>query len=89
MYPSAEKLQSSSFPLLRGFLLWSTIGGTVWGIYTGLLAYWVGNALSGYPLTSFLLAGGITTALIAVIFVVERRRSRHHVPGDGDAPASA
>lgn len=71
----------------RQFLLWSTIGGTVWGVYTALLAYWVGNALSGYPLTSFLLAGAITTALIAIVFVVERRRSANLRTSDAAAKA--
>ena len=60
----------------RKFLLWSTIGGTTWAIYTSLLAFWVATALAGHPLASFLLAGAITTALIAVIFIVENRRRR-------------
>jgi len=58
------------------FLLWSVVGGGIWGTYTALLAYWVGSALSGYPITSFFLAGGITTVLIVVVFWVEHRRSR-------------
>jgi membrane protein DedA with SNARE-associated domain len=60
----------------RRFLVWSTIGGTTWAVYTSLLAYWVGTSLSGYPVASFLLAGTITTVLIAVIFLVDRSRRR-------------
>lgn len=69
------------------FLLWSSIGGVIWGTYTALLAYWVGNALSGYPITSFLISGGITTVAIVAVFWLEHRRSSG---GGGDAaPAPA
>ena len=60
----------------RQFLLWSTVGGVVWGTYTALLAYWVGNALSGYPIASFFISGAITTLIIVLVFWLERRRSR-------------
>ena len=56
------------------FLLYSTIGGVLWGTYTALLAYWVGNALSGYPIASFFISGAITTVIIVVVFWLERRR---------------
>lgn len=72
----------------RQFLLWSSIGGTTWAIYTSLLAYWVATALAGYPLASFLIAGLITTALIAVIFVIEGRR-RGFAADAVQAPADA
>ena len=63
------------YPYSR-FLLWSSIGGVLWGTYTALLAYWVGNALSGYPVASFFIAGWITAGIILVVFWFERRRSR-------------
>lgn len=59
----------------RLFLMWSTLGGVLWGTYTALLAYWVGNALSGYPIASFFISGGITTVIIIGVFWWERRRS--------------
>ena len=33
----------------RQFLLWSTIGGVLWSVYTCLLAYAVGTALADFP----------------------------------------
>jgi membrane-associated protein len=57
------------------FLLWSTIGGALWSVYTCLLAYAVGTALDNFPLASVIISGTITTALIAVIFWrVKRQR---------------
>jgi membrane protein DedA with SNARE-associated domain len=60
----------------RRFLLWSSIGGTLWSIYTCLLAYAVGTALSDFPLASVVISGAITTLALAVLFIVVRRRRR-------------
>lgn len=68
----------------RRFLLWSAIGGAAWGAYTALLAYWVGNALSGYPITSFFVSGGITTLIVVAVFWLEARR-----PAGNTAPAAS
>ena len=62
-----------AFPYRR-FLLWSAIGGIIWGVYTALLAYWVGNKLSDYPIASFFISGGITTAIIVGVFWWDARR---------------
>jgi membrane protein DedA with SNARE-associated domain len=72
------------------FLLWSTIGGVIWGTYTALLAYWVGNALSGYPIASFFISGAITTLIIVVVFWLERRRmtEAEEAPAASKLPAS-
>jgi membrane-associated protein len=59
---------------LRKFLLWDAIGGTVWSIYTCGLAYLVTTALSQFPLASIIISGLITSAAIAVLFVLVRRR---------------
>jgi len=58
----------------RTFLLWSAIGGTLWSVVSCTLAYAVSSALSGYPLASVLVAGGISSVAIAVIFLVLRSR---------------
>jgi membrane protein DedA with SNARE-associated domain len=60
----------------RRFLLWSSIGGTLWSVYTCLLAYAVGTALSDFPLASVVISGLITTAAIVVVFLVARRQRR-------------
>ena len=48
----------------------------LWSTYTCLLAYKVGTAVADYPLASVVISGLVTTAVIAIIFVVIRRR--HH-----------
>jgi membrane protein DedA with SNARE-associated domain len=61
------------FPYPR-FLLWSAIGGTIWGVYTSLLAYYVGTALAEFPLASIAVSGFVTTVLIAGVYWLDRRR---------------
>jgi membrane-associated protein len=63
----------SAYPY-RQFLLWSSIGGTLWSVYTCGLAYLVGTALSEFPLASVVISGAVTTVMIAVLFFVVRRR---------------
>jgi len=58
----------------RRFLPWSILGGTVWSIYTCALAYAVATRLSGYPLSSIIISGLITTAALAAVFFIDRRR---------------
>ncbi len=65
----------SHFPYRR-FLLWSAIGGTVWSVYTCLLAYAVGTALEDFPLASVIISGAITTILMGVIFLRVRHTRR-------------
>jgi membrane-associated protein len=60
----------------RRFLPWSALGGTIWSAYTCLLAYKVGTALDNYPAASIVISGVITTALMAVAFLIVRRRDR-------------
>jgi membrane-associated protein len=69
----------SAYPY-RQFLLWSSIGGTLWAVYTCGLAYLVGTALAGFPLASVVISGAITTAAIAGVFLVVRHRMRAPVP---------
>jgi membrane-associated protein len=58
----------------RRFLCYSTIGGALWATYTCLLAYWVGGALEDFPIASIVISGVITTALIGVVYWIDRRR---------------
>jgi membrane-associated protein len=57
----------------RRFLLWSAIGGLTWSLYTCVLAYWIGTALSGYPLASMVISGVVTSAFLVAVFIVLRR----------------
>jgi membrane-associated protein len=65
----------SHYPYSR-FLFYSAIGGSLWALYTGLLAYGVATALADFPLASVIISGAITTIAIGVIFLVVRRRRR-------------
>ncbi|MGH3480334.1 MAG: DedA family protein [Nocardioidaceae bacterium] len=65
----------SAYPY-RTFLFWSSVGGSVWAVYTCGLAFIVGEALAGFPLASVVISGTLSTVAIAVVFVVLRRRSR-------------
>jgi membrane-associated protein len=60
----------------RAFLPWSALGGMLWSVYTCALAYLVGSALDDFPLASVFISGLITTAIIVVFFLYQRRRAR-------------
>jgi membrane-associated protein len=67
----------------RRFLLWSVISGTLWSVYTSVLAYEIGLALGDYPLASFVISGLVTTVAITVVFFSIRRR-RHLAVREAD-----
>jgi len=72
----------------RRFLMWSSLGGTLWAAYTVLLAYFVGSALADFPLASIVISGVITTIAIGAIFWGDRVLRRRQVaapqaPGAG------
>lgn len=74
----------------RRFLLWSSIGGTLWAIYTCLFAYLVATALAGYPVASLIITAAISTvAVAAVLLVVTRdaRRIRREAAAETAGPA--
>jgi membrane protein DedA with SNARE-associated domain len=52
------------------------LGGALWSAYTCLLAYKVSTTLAEFPLASVVISGLVTTAIIAIVFVVVRRRKR-------------
>ena len=58
------------------YLPWSALGAAMWSTYTCVLAYKVGSSLDNYPLASVYVSGLITTVLMAVIFLVVRRRDK-------------
>lgn len=60
----------------RRFLPWSILGGVLWSVYTCLLAYNVALTLGDFPLASVVISGLVTTAAIAVVFLVVRRHRR-------------
>ncbi len=64
----ARKASSS-----RRFLLWSSVGGITWSIYTCALAYWIGTALADYPIASIAISGVVTTVIFGAAYLVYRR----------------
>jgi membrane protein DedA with SNARE-associated domain len=68
----------SDFPSGR-FLLWAAIGGTLWSVYTCVLAEAVATRLANFPLASIFISGFITTLVVAGLFLLARRRRRHAV----------
>jgi membrane-associated protein len=58
----------------RRFLPWSLLGGVLWSTYTCLLAYKVSTTLAEFPLASVVISGLVTTAIIAIVFLVVRRQ---------------
>ena len=65
----------SSIPYPR-FLVWSVIGGSLWSVFTCVLAYQIGVALGEFPLASFVIAGLVTTVVLTIVFLTVRLR-RH------------
>jgi len=61
------------------YLPWSALGAVLWSSYTCVLAYKVGSSLDNYPLASVYISGLITTVLMAVIFLIVRRRDKRSV----------
>lgn len=76
----------SDLPYLK-FLPWSALGAVLWSTYTCLLAYWVGSTIEDYPLASVVISGAITTALISILFLRERRR-RDNAASEGNGVTS-
>jgi membrane-associated protein len=68
------------YPYLK-YLPWSALGAVLWSTYTCVLAYKVGSSLDNYPLASVYISGLITTVLMAVIFLVVRRRDKRNRVG--------
>ena len=60
----------------RRFLRWSILGGTLWSVYTCALAYNVATTLAGYPAASLVISGLVTSAMLAVILYVYRRKQK-------------
>ena len=72
----------------RPFLPWSVLGGALWSVYTCALAYRVATRLAGYPLASLVISSLITSAALAVVYFVDRRRRRRAKTGEPVTPSS-
>jgi membrane-associated protein len=70
----------------RRFLPWSVLGGVLWSVYTCLLAYKISTTLADFPLASVVISGLVTTVIIAIVFVVVRRRSARPQPAGPARP---
>lgn len=55
------------------FLLWSSMGGTLWSIVTSLTAYLRGTALGDHSIAALVLSGLVSTFAVAIVFVLIRR----------------
>ena len=56
------------------FLLWDSIGGTLWAFYTCFFSYLVGSALDDKPVLSIAISVLVTTALLGLLYVPLKRR---------------
>ena len=77
----------------RRFLPWSVLGGALWSVYTCALAYRVATTLAGYPLASLVISSLITSAALAAVYFVDRRRRRANtaepvIPSSTAGPAN-
>ena len=72
----------------RRFLAWSILGGVLWSVYTCALAYKVATTLAGFPLASLVISTLITSAALAAIYVVDRRRRSKAKTAEPAIPAS-
>ena len=50
------------------------MSGILWSVYTCALAYWVATSLSGYPLASLIISSLITSAALAAVYFVSKRK---------------
>lgn len=71
----------------RRFLGWSIVSGTLWSVYTCVLAYKVGLSLGEYPLASVVISGLVTTTAIGLVFMsLRRHRARAQSGQQPDRP---
>lgn len=76
----------TQYPYPR-FLFFSVVGGFGWAAYTCAISYWTSEALSGYPLLSIVTGVALTTVILAVLYVVLKRRYDRERPPDGAQPS--
>jgi membrane-associated protein len=65
----------------RRFLLWSSMSGALWSLWTCLSAYYISSALDGYPIAALIVSTFAGTALIGTCVWVQS-----HVPKHQSAP---
>jgi membrane-associated protein len=76
----------TQYPYPR-FLFFSVVGGFGWAAYTCAISYWTSEALSGYPLLSIVTGIVLTTVILAVLYVVLKRRYDRERPPDEPQPS--
>ena len=59
------------------FVKWSALSGTIWSAFTCASAYFISNALAGYPLLSLIVTGVFSSVLIASIIWIQSRFGKH------------
>jgi membrane protein DedA with SNARE-associated domain len=60
----------------KRFLPWSALGAVLWSVYTCVLSYNVGSTVDNFPAASIVISGAITTALMALVYLIMRRHER-------------
>ena len=71
------------------FLAWSVLSGTLWSVYTCVLAYKIGLSLGEYPLASVVISGLVTTTAIAFVFMTLRRQRAKASASPDSGPSGA
>lgn len=60
----------------RTFLLWNALGGVLWALTVGLLAFWLGHAVEAALETGGPIGAGVVVAVAALALVWWRRLER-------------
>ncbi|MBX5470344.1 MAG: DedA family protein [Thermoleophilaceae bacterium] len=60
----------------RTFLLWNALGGVLWALTVGLLAFWLGHAVEAALETGGLIGAGVVVAVATLALVWWRRLER-------------
>jgi membrane-associated protein len=68
------------------FLLWDSIGGTFWAMYTCVFSYLVASVIQDKPVVSIAISVVVTTAILALLY---RPLKRSWDEADRDAAVSA
>lgn len=75
------------FPYRR-FLLWDSIGGTVWAVYTCFFSYLVASVIEDRPLISIAVSVVVTTALLGLLYRPLKRSWERTAPVPVDSSDS-
>jgi membrane protein DedA with SNARE-associated domain len=62
------------------FVIWSSLSGTLWSVWTCLSAYYISTALAGYPLAALIVSCLAGSVLIGTVIWVHARITRRYAP---------